>query len=128
MGYLSLLLTTVFAVGDTPNGGGGSGGSLSKTLQKPTFGISSLAEVFTLAINVVMGVGISLTIIFLILGGIQYMTAKGDQKAAQEARTSLTNAVIGFIVVIGAFTIRAILLNLLNGDGVTIPNVTPTGL
>ena len=97
-------------------------------VQKPSIGINSLADAFALAINVVMGVGISLTIIFLILGGIQYMTAKGDQKAAQEARTSLTNAVIGFIVVIGAFTIRTILLNLLGAETVNIQDVTPTGL
>lgn len=97
-------------------------------VQKPTIGIDSLADAFGLAINVVMGVGISLTIIFLILGGIQYMTAKGDQKAAQEARTSLTNAVIGFIVVIGAFAIRTILLNLLGANTVNIQDVTPTNL
>lgn len=97
-------------------------------IQKPSIGITSLADAFALAINVVMGVGISLTIIFLILGGIQYMTAKGDQKAAQEARTSLTNAIIGFIVVIGAFTIRTILLNLIGAGTVNIEDVTPTGL
>jgi hypothetical protein len=91
--------------------------------------INNIGDVFGLAINIVMGVGIALTIIFLILGGIQYITSKGDQKAAQEARTSLTNAVIGFIVVIGAFTIRTVLLNVLQVEGdLIIDEVTPTGL
>lgn len=85
---------------------------------KPTLGnINSLADAMALAINIVLGIGISLTVIFLILGGIQYITSKGDQKAAQEARTSLTNAVIGFIIVVGAFTIRTILANLLDVSG-----------
>uniref|UniRef100_A0A7C4TP56 Uncharacterized protein n=1 Tax=candidate division WWE3 bacterium TaxID=2053526 RepID=A0A7C4TP56_UNCKA len=78
--------------------------------------IETLADVFALAINIVLGIGIALTIIYLILGGIQYITSKGDQKAAQEARTSLTNAVIGFIVVIGAFTIRTIVVSFLEAD------------
>ena len=91
--------------------------------------INNIGDVFGLAINIVMGVRIALTIIFLILGGFQYITSKGDQKAAQEARTSLTNAVIGFIVVIGAFTIRTVLLNVLQVEGdLIIDEVTPTGL
>lgn len=75
--------------------------------------IQTLKDVFALAINIILGIGVALTVIFLILGGIQYMTSKGDQKAAQEARTSLTNAIIGFIVVVGAFTIRTILANII---------------
>lgn len=84
--------------------------------QKITLPFNNLADVFGFLVNVVLGVGIAVTIIFLILGGIQYITARGDQKAAGAARESLTNAVIGFIVVIGAFTIRTILLNVIGGD------------
>lgn len=76
-------------------------------------GFNTLSDVFGFIVNVVLGVGIAVTIIFLILGGIQYITAKGDQKAAGAARDALTNAVIGFIVVIGAFTIRTIIVNVL---------------
>ena len=106
---------------------------VSTQVQKIELGnIQDIGDVFGLAINIIMGVGIALTIVFLILGGIQYITSKGDQKAAQEARTSLTNAVIGFIVVIGAFTIRTVLVDILNvtgGEGgLVIDNVTPEGL
>ena len=80
-----------------------------------TLPFKNLADVFGFLVNVVLGVGIAITIIFLILGGIQYITAKGDQKAAGAAREALTNAVIGFIVVIGAFTIRLILMNVIGG-------------
>jgi hypothetical protein len=78
-----------------------------------TLPFNNLADVFGFLVNVVLGVGIAVTIVFLILGGIQYITAKGDQKAAGAAREALTNAVIGFIVVIGAFTIRTILINVI---------------
>jgi hypothetical protein len=85
---------------------------------------NDLADVFGFLVNVVLGVGIAITIIFLILGGIKYITARGDQKAAGEARSALTNAVIGFIVVIGAFTIRVILLNVIGGANQTNLPVT----
>ncbi len=87
-----------------------------KTASVINLGFTDLSQVFGFLVNVVLGVGIAVTIIFLILGGIQYITAKGDQKAAGAARDALTNAVIGFIVVIGAFTIRTILLNVIVGD------------
>ena len=86
-----------------------------KTAQAFNLPFNNLGDVFGFLVNVVLGVGIAITIIFLILGGIQYITARGDQKAAGAARESLTNAVIGFIVVIGAFTIRLILLNVIGG-------------
>ena len=79
-------------------------------------GINSLGNLFGLAINIVMGVGVALTVIFLILGGIKYVTSQGDKTQTQTARESLTNAVIGFIVVIGAFVIRTIVLGLLSGN------------
>ena len=88
-------------------------------------GINSLANLFGLAINIVMGVGVALTVIFLILGGIKYVTSQGDKVQTQTARESLTNAVIGFIVVIGAFVIRTIVMGLLGGSAVNIQNVTP---
>ena len=92
--------------------------------------IATLADAMALAINIVLGIGISLTIVFLIIGGIQYITSKGDQKATIEARTSLTNAVIGFIVVVGAFTIKTILGNILGvtGGDIDTEQIIPAGL
>ena len=89
----------------------------STTAQRINLPFNDLADVFGFLVNVVLGVGIAITIVFLILGGIQYITAKGDQKAAGAAREALTNAVIGFIVVIGAFTIRTILVNVVGKQG-----------
>ncbi len=77
---------------------------------------TTLADIFALIINVVIGIGIALTVIFLILGGIQYITSRGDAKAADAARSSLTNAVIGFIVVLAAVTIRFVVQNVLGAE------------
>src|SRR3989344_6185582 len=89
-----------------------AGNNIDKEVILPKLNINNLSELFGIAINIVLGAGLALTIIFLILGGIQYMTAKGDQKAATEARNALTNAVVGFVVVIGAFTIKKVIENI----------------
>lgn len=44
-------------------------------------------------------------LVYLVLGGLQLMTSKGDPKAAQGAQAKITNAVIGFIIVIFAYVI-----------------------
>lgn len=74
---------------------------------------TTLGGIIALITNILIGIGIALVIIFLVLGGIRYLTSGGDQKAAQEARAMLTNAVIGFVIVLGAITLRFVLGNLL---------------
>lgn len=44
-------------------------------------------------------------LIYLVLGGLQMMTSRGDPKAMQSAQAKITNALIGFIIVIFAFFI-----------------------
>jgi hypothetical protein len=50
-----------------------------------------------------------LTFFFIVIGGIQWITAGGDAKAAQAARDRITAAVVGLIVVVAAFAITLIL-------------------
>ena len=50
-----------------------------------------------------------LTFFFIIVGGIQWITAGGDAKAAQSARDRITAAVVGLIVVVAAYAITLIL-------------------
>ena len=76
-------------------------------------GTATLSKVFGAAMNVIMGVAVSLSVIFLGLGGIKYITAKGDVKAAEEARSWLTNAVIGLVIALGALAVRQITLGIL---------------
>ncbi|HSX58449.1 MAG TPA: hypothetical protein VLE47_04240 [Candidatus Saccharimonadales bacterium] len=68
-----------------------------------------------------------LTFVFIVIGGIQWITAGGDVKAAQAARDRITAAVVGLIVVVAAFAITLILgqvfgINLFNFKFPTAPN------
>lgn len=66
-----------------------------------------------------------LAFIFIVIGGIQWITAGGDKVAAQAARDRITSAVIGLIIVVAAFAITLIIgtvlgVNILGGT-ITFP-------
>lgn len=62
-------------------------------------------------INVLIGIGISLTVIYIILAGFQFIMSMGDKEKTKKARAALTHAIIGFLVVIGATSAIAIMGN-----------------
>lgn len=57
-----------------------------------------------------------LAFIFIVIGGIQWITAGGDAKAASAARDRITAAVVGLLVVVAAFAITLILGTLFGID------------
>ena len=68
-----------------------------------------------------------LAFLFIVIGGIQWITAGGDAKAAQAARDRITAAVVGLLVVVAAFAITVILgqvfgINLFSFKFPTAPN------
>ena len=50
-----------------------------------------------------------LAFVFILIGGIQWITAGGDKIAAQSARDRITAAVVGLLIVVAAFAITVIL-------------------
>ncbi len=63
--------------------------------------------------NYVLLIAGLLLLIYLIVGGFQYLTSAGDPKKAQEAQSKITQALLGFFIVFGAFWIVQILANIL---------------
>lgn len=55
----------------------------------------------------------SVAVIFLMVGGFQYLGSRGNEEAMEKAKKTLTSAVIGMIVIVMAFAIVAIINNLL---------------
>jgi hypothetical protein len=61
----------------------------------------------------------------LVIAGIAWINAGGDPKALESARSRITNAVIGLVIVVAAFAISVIVLgalglNIFKEGGVTI--------
>jgi len=85
--------------------------------------LRALVCIFNRVYNtLVLSVG-GIFIIWMIISGIRYMSAGGDEKAVASARRSLTFAVLGFILVLGAYAILALLDKLL-GAGLNLPLFT----
>lgn len=64
------------------------------------------------AINMVLILAGVAAVAYLIWGGMSYITAGGDSERAGKARTAITNAVIGVIIIIGALAIYNTVINL----------------
>lgn len=74
--------------------------------------ISGFGEMLALMLNIILGAGIAVSIIAIILSGIKFITSKGDFKATAEAKSALAYSILAFILVIGAFTVKTIILNM----------------
>ena len=70
---------------------------------------SDIGSVVTAIVPAVMGLGGLILFAFILLGGFKYLTAGGDDKAVQEAKKIITNAIIGFIILFSVFWIMNIL-------------------
>jgi hypothetical protein len=59
---------------------------------------TDIANVISFALNLVMVVALLLVFLYLILGGIQWITSGGDKGKTEEARNKITAAVNGIII------------------------------
>ncbi len=75
-------------------------------------------EIIDRIISVVLWVVGILAVVYLIWGGIIYVTAGGDAEKAGKGRTAITNAIIGIIIVSLALIIyKAVVGGLTGGVG-----------
>ena len=58
--------------------------------------------------------------LYLILGGLDWITSGGDKTKLQSARDKITNALIGMIIVAGAWAITLLLAQFF---GIEFPNI-----
>ncbi len=63
----------------------------------------------------------ALFLLLFVFGGFRYLTAGGDSKKVDSAKQTLKNAVIGIIIVIGAYLIIDVFLKILTGGATPTP-------
>ena len=69
----------------------------------------SLGGIIGNTLPYIFGAAAILLLIYLIMGGLSMMLSRGDPKAMQSAQSQITNALIGFVIVIVAFFIVKLL-------------------
>lgn len=88
------------------------------------FRIQNLGTMITRLLQLVLGIVGLLVFVYLIWGGIEWLTAGGDKSKTESARTKITNAIIGLAIVASAFAIGAVLNQFFGtsiGGTITIP-------
>lgn len=93
--------------------------------QPPGFNITDLGLLVSNAIGVALIIAGILVFVFLVWGGIQWITSGGDKGKTEEARSRITAALIGLAVVAAAWAVMLLVqyffgLDVLGG-GSTIP-------
>ena len=85
----------------------------------PIFGGGSITGLISSIINVALALIGIVAVIYLIWGGITYITAGGDAEKAGKGRIAITNAIIGIIIIIAALVIYNAVLSAGTGGGLT---------
>lgn len=130
--------TGTFIVGKGSGGSGGGGGTLNNSgdgtpqteLEATSGGIgslfasmaalnpskqASLTDFIGAIIRLLMLLAGIIAVIFIILGGYRYITSAGNQENSKAAIKSITNAVIGLIIVIAAWLVINLVLDAVSG-------------
>ncbi len=91
------------------------------------YGLSATADAAGLKTNKsipqlvgqIVGAGLSLLgLVFLglmLYGGFRWMTARGDTKSVETAKDTITNAIIGLAIIVGAYAITDFAINAVVG-------------
>lgn len=98
-----------------PGGGGVAStkppGTLSFALKNP-LAFNSLQEFIVAILNVIVIIALPIVVVFIILAGFNYVAAQGNPAKIQAATKSLTYAIIGGVLILGAVAIAEIIKNL----------------
>lgn len=87
----------------------------------------SLGSVLGFVITIVFVIAVLVALLFLIWGGIKWITSGGDKGGVETARNQIIAAIIGLIIVFLAFFILNLVLGLFNLNLFNLQLPTLTG-
>ena len=56
-------------------------------------------------INWMLSITLALSVLFIVIGGFMYMTSAGNEERVEKGKETVTNALVGLVIVILAYTI-----------------------
>ncbi len=86
---------------------------------------SSVGQIITFAIKILMFAGFVMALIWLLLAGISYITSNGEPAKTAAAQKKITYAIIGLVVIIISFSILTFVENIfgLTAGSITSPEL-----
>lgn len=92
---------------------------------KADTGITNLGTLVSRALNAVFMLAGLLLFVFLLIGVMQYIFAGGEKEKLGKARTRITQALIGFVIIILSFMISSFVQEVLAPKFPPVTKVTP---
>ncbi len=88
------------------------------TIDVPDQGFAKdIGSIISSLLNLVMLVAAILVFMYLIWGGIEWITSGGDKGQTEKARNKITAAIVGLIVLAASYALLQLALNLLGFSG-----------
>ncbi len=85
----------------------------------PTGYALSIGSLISALLTLIMVIAALLVFLYLIWGGIEWVSSGGDKGKVENARNKITAAVIGLIVIAASWAILTLALNFLGFEGFT---------
>jgi len=58
----------------------------------------------------------AIAVLFLVIGGFQYISARGNEEASEKAKKTISGAIIGIVIIVMAYAVVAIVNDILVKD------------
>ena len=91
------------------------------------FGYTCIANLVANAISVAFIVAAVATFVFLVYGGINWLTSGGDKTRIETAQKMITNAIIGLAIVAASYAIYNLVLDFMGIDLSKLCTDNPVG-
>jgi hypothetical protein len=77
-------------------------------------GSSNVVCILRAVLMFILSIAFIVAVIFLVIGGFRYITSQGNEEGIEKAKGTITNAIIGIVVIVLAWIILTIVLNLVS--------------
>lgn len=84
---------------------GAGKGSLANT--------TNIGNLIVAVLQILLLIGGSVSVIFLVVGGYQYVVSRGNEEAMEKAKKTISSSIIGLIVIVMSFVIIRIIAAIL---------------
>lgn len=74
---------------------------------------NSIREIVAKIIQILLAFAGAIAVIFLIIGGYQYVASRGNEESMEKAKRTIQSAIIGIIIIVMAYAIVVIVNKLL---------------
>ena len=99
----------------TPTTSPSTGSTTVVTIGPPfTGGPTTISEVIANVTSWILGIAGAIAVLFIIICGVRYITSAGDTKQQEAAKKCLTNAIVGLVIIVTAFFIVRVIVDVLS--------------